>query len=116
MGFDAVNPFLRKNKWAILLIATSNPSGLDVQNIVICEYIISNGTRGNGARTFSPVGSVGGYSNVVVSTLVNASGGSVRDDIQKINETLDVKAIVGKATSPAILEKANISELSLIHI
>ena len=30
------------------------------------------------------------------------------DDIQKINETLDVKAIVGKATSPAILEKANI--------
>ena len=29
------------------------------------------------------------------------------DDIQKINETLDVKAIVGKATSPAILEKAN---------
>ena len=34
MGFDAVSPFLRKNKWAILLIATSNPSGLDVQNIV----------------------------------------------------------------------------------
>ena len=29
------------------------------------------------------------------------------DDIQKINESLDVKAIVGKATSPAILEKAN---------
>ena len=42
------------------------------------------------------------------------------DDIQKINETLDVKAIVGKATSPVILEKANIAEtdmiLSLIHI
>ena len=27
---------------------------LDVGNIVICEYIISNGTRGNGARAFSP--------------------------------------------------------------
>ncbi len=36
------------------------------------------------------------------------------DDIQKINETLDVKAIVGKATSPAILEKANISEANMI--
>ena len=36
------------------------------------------------------------------------------EDIQKINETLDVKAIVGKATSPAILEKANISETNMI--
>ncbi len=36
------------------------------------------------------------------------------DDIQKINETLDVKAIVGKATSPAILAKANISEANMI--
>ena len=29
------------------------------------------------------------------------------EDIQKINESLDVKAIVGKATYPSILEKAN---------
>ena len=36
------------------------------------------------------------------------------DDIQKINETLDVKAIVGKATSPAILEKANIADANMI--
>ncbi len=36
------------------------------------------------------------------------------EDIQKINETLDVKAIVGKATSPAILEKANIIEANMI--
>ncbi len=36
------------------------------------------------------------------------------EDIQKINEILDVKAIVGKATSPAILEKANISEANMI--
>ena len=32
------------------------------------------------------------------------------EDIQKITESLDVKAIVGKATYPSILE------LSLIHI
>ena len=29
------------------------------------------------------------------------------EDIQKINESLDVKAIVGKATSPEILDRAN---------
>ena len=36
------------------------------------------------------------------------------DDIQKINENLDVKAIVGKATSPVILEKANTNEADMI--
>ena len=36
------------------------------------------------------------------------------DDIQKINETLDVKAIVGKATSPLILTKANTSDADMI--
>jgi len=36
------------------------------------------------------------------------------DDIQKINESLDIKAIVGKATSPAILEKANTSDADMI--
>ena len=36
------------------------------------------------------------------------------EDIQKINETLDVKAIVGKATLPTILEKANTSEADMI--
>ena len=36
------------------------------------------------------------------------------DDIQKINEALDVKAIVGKATSPVILENANSKEADMI--
>ena len=36
------------------------------------------------------------------------------EDIQKIHETLDVKAIVGKATYPIILEKANASETDMI--
>ncbi|MBF25953.1 MAG: orotidine-5'-phosphate decarboxylase [Flavobacteriales bacterium] len=34
MGLDSVSPFLRKNKWAILLIATSNPSASAIQNII----------------------------------------------------------------------------------
>jgi len=36
------------------------------------------------------------------------------DDIQKINDSLDVKSIVGKATYPSILEKANAKEADMI--
>ena len=36
------------------------------------------------------------------------------EDIQKINEGLDVKAIVGKATYPSVLEKANATEADMI--
>ena len=36
------------------------------------------------------------------------------EDIQKINENLDIKAIVGKATSPTILEKADTNDADMI--
>ena len=36
------------------------------------------------------------------------------EDIQKIDETLDVKSIVGKATYPSILEKANATDADMI--
>ena len=36
------------------------------------------------------------------------------EDIQKINESIDVKGIVGKATYPSVLEKANASEADMI--
>ena len=36
------------------------------------------------------------------------------EDIQKINENLDIKAIVGKATSPTILEKADTHDADMI--
>ena len=36
------------------------------------------------------------------------------EDIQKINDSLDVKGIVGKATSPMILDKANTNEADMI--
>ena len=36
------------------------------------------------------------------------------EDIQKINEDLDVKSIVGKATFPSVLEKANAEEADMI--
>ena len=36
------------------------------------------------------------------------------EDIQKINDSLDIKGIVGKATFPSILEKANTGEADMI--
>ena len=36
------------------------------------------------------------------------------DDIQKINDDLDVKSIVGKATYPSVLEKANAEDADMI--
>ena len=36
------------------------------------------------------------------------------DDIQKINDSLDLKAIVGKATYPSVLEKANAKDADMI--
>ena len=43
-------------------------------------------------------------------TIIDQSG----EDIQKINETLDVRAIVGKATSPAVLDRANTKDADMI--
>jgi len=53
-------------------------------NIVILQSLIADADQPNGASSFAPVGTVGGYSNVVVSTLSSASGGSLRDTVQKI--------------------------------
>ena len=53
-------------------------------NIVILQSLIADADQPNGASSFAPVGTVGGYANVVVSTLSSASGGSVRDTVQKI--------------------------------
>ena len=55
-----------------------------------------------------------------IAKLLSEQGHSVTvidqssEDIQKINDMLDVKAIVGKGTYPSILEKANASESDMI--
>jgi len=53
-------------------------------NIVLLSSLIADADNPNGAATFAPVSSVGGYSTVSVSTLGSASGGSERDSIKKI--------------------------------
>ena len=68
-------------------------------NIIICG-------AGRVGFTIAKVLSEQGHSITVID--------QSSDDIQKIDEALDVKAIVGKATYPSILEKANASEADMI--
>ena len=68
-------------------------------NIIICG-------AGRVGFTIAKQLSEQGHSMTVIDTS--------SEDIQKINDALDVKAIVGKATYPTILEKANANETDMI--
>ena len=49
---------------------------LDDGNIVILEYIVSNKDEANGASTFTLSGNIGGFSDVTLTTVSSAQGGS----------------------------------------
>jgi|TARA_B100001094_G_scaffold272484_1_gene278319 hypothetical protein len=49
---------------------------LDDGNIVILEYIVSNKTEANGASAFTLSGSVGGFTDVTITTVSSAQGGA----------------------------------------
>ena len=58
---------------------------LDVGNIVICEYILSNATAGNGARKFSSPTNITGSGETVTGTTTAASvGGFELENIDSI--------------------------------
>jgi hypothetical protein len=51
---------------------------------VSVTYRVSNGSRANGARSFTAIGAVGGYSTFTLSTIDIASGGAGREGIESI--------------------------------
>jgi hypothetical protein len=53
-------------------------------NIVEIEYVYTDGTFANGASVFIPADTIGGYSNIAVTTSSNASGGAARETIESI--------------------------------
>lgn len=53
-------------------------------NIVIVDYIDTDGPASNKANVFTPMASIGGFSNVSVQTNSSASGGSLAEDIDTI--------------------------------
>ena len=53
-------------------------------NIVILEYIVSNVDAANGASTFTPAATIGGFSDITVTTKSNAQGGTVAESKESI--------------------------------
>ena len=53
-------------------------------NVVILSYNITSGSLGNGARIFTPISTVAGYSSASVTTLSPSLGGSDSEDIDSI--------------------------------
>ena len=49
---------------------------LDNGNIIIMEYVVTNKTEANGASTFALSGSIDTFSDVTITTVSNAQGGS----------------------------------------
>ena len=53
-------------------------------NIVILDYITCNRDEANGASLFTLSGTVGGFSNVTITTINNANGGDAPETIKSI--------------------------------
>lgn len=53
-------------------------------NVILIEYIVSNGEAANAAAIFTPAEDISGYPNVTVTTGLVASGGAPREDIESI--------------------------------
>ena len=53
-------------------------------NIVIMEYIVTNKALSNGAKTFTPAGNIGLFSNITVSTSSVSQGGSEAESKESI--------------------------------
>jgi len=53
-------------------------------NVVTLDYVYSNGTEANGASVFSMVDNIGGFSNVTVTTVTTAAGGSEGETLESI--------------------------------
>jgi hypothetical protein len=61
-----------------------NGQSLSDGNIVIFEYIVTNKTLSNSASSFSLSGTIGGFSNVTISTISSSQGGSESETNESI--------------------------------
>jgi hypothetical protein len=53
-------------------------------NVIQLEYVVTDATKANGASVFSLVNNIDGNTDVTISTIDPASGGSVSEDIESI--------------------------------
>ncbi|MDP7368425.1 MAG: hypothetical protein QGH83_14345, partial [Candidatus Pacebacteria bacterium] len=70
-------------------------------NIVIFDYVVTNGSEADGASTFTPATTVGGYSNVTVLATGSATGGGDAETVDSIKFNAPLKyAAQGRAVTP----------------
>ena len=88
-------------------------------NIVTLDYIFTQGSESNGAKTFTIVDNVGGFSNVTITTVAAATGGTEKETNESIrfNAPLTFTSQNRAVTSDdyrAIIQKSfsNISSIS----
>ena len=56
-------------------------------NIVILDYVVTNGSLADGASTFTPASSVGGYSDVTSLATSSAAGGGEAETVDSVSYT-----------------------------
>ncbi len=70
-------------------------------NIVILDYVVTNGSLADGANAFTPASTVGGYSNVTSLATSSAAGGGEAETVDSIKFNAPLKyATQGRAVTP----------------
>ena len=70
-------------------------------NIVILDYVVTNGSLADGASVFTPASTVGGYSDVTALSTASAAGGGDAETVDSIKFNAPLKyATQGRAVTP----------------
>ena len=70
-------------------------------NIVILDYVVTNGSDADGASDFAAASTIGGYSNITVTTISSASGGGLSESVDSIKFNAPLKfAAQTRAVTP----------------
>ena len=70
-------------------------------NIVILDYVVTNGSVADGATAFTPASNVGGYSDVSALATGSAAGGGEAESVDSIKFNAPLKyAAQGRAVTP----------------
>jgi len=60
-------------------------------NIIILDYVVTNGSDADGASAFTAASTIGGYSNITVTTISSASGGGLSESVDSIKFNAPLK-------------------------
>ena len=70
-------------------------------NIVILDYVVTNGSEADGASAFTAASTIGGYSNITITTISSASGGGLSESVDSIKFNAPLKfAAQTRAVTP----------------